>query len=113
MTSLSALKSQFDSKVSTWDSKANPEEVKKLDTFVNEEVKKIKKDIDYILEKNDEIHANLKNTSQTETQETVSKNLENKLTGNIANVENKITKFENYKTRQTTMIYLFPNHFLS
>eukprot|EP00090_Calanus_glacialis_P047534 TRINITY_DN9924_c0_g1_i1.p1 TRINITY_DN9924_c0_g1~~TRINITY_DN9924_c0_g1_i1.p1 ORF type:complete len:770 (-),score=247.40 TRINITY_DN9924_c0_g1_i1:94-2130(-) len=58
LTKVSELKSNFDSKVNIWDSKADPAEIKKLDTFVNEEVKKIKKDIEDIVQKNNEISVN-------------------------------------------------------
>jgi len=97
MSFLTAFKSSFDSKVNTWDGKANPSDIKNLETSINEEFKKLRKDIEYILEKNDEIHANLKNASQNENQEAASKNLENKLTGKIASVENKIAIIENSK----------------
>merc|ERR1712096_382080 len=96
---VSEIKSKFDSKVNIWDSKADPQEVKKIDTFVNEEVKKMKKDIEYMLEKNDEM--NRKNTSN-ENQETISKNLENKLNGNIAQIENKMAIIEASRQDTTT-----------
>merc|ERR1719186_794374 len=103
LVNLSSLKSKFESKVNTWDSKADPAEVKKLDTFVNEEVEKLKKDIKYILDKNDEMSANLKNTSN-ENQETTSKNLENKLTGNIAQIENKMAIIEGSRKDTATKL---------
>eukprot|EP00092_Neocalanus_flemingeri_P022775 GFUD01024695.1.p1 GENE.GFUD01024695.1~~GFUD01024695.1.p1 ORF type:complete len:3073 (+),score=1009.79 GFUD01024695.1:162-9221(+) len=102
MVSLSGLKSNFESKTNIWDSKANPEQVKKIDTFVNEEVKKLKKDIQYILEKNDEISNDLKKTSQNENQELISKNLENTLTQNIAQIENKMAILEASRQENTT-----------
>merc|ERR1719186_2436134 len=92
LVNLASLKSKFESKVNSWDSKADPTEVKKLDTFVNEEVEKLKKDIKYILDKNDEMSTNLKNTSN-ENQETTSKDLEKRLTGSMAKIENKIAIF--------------------
>merc|ERR1719186_1560166 len=101
LVNLSSLKSKFESKVNTWDSKVDPADVKKLDTFVNEEVEKLKKDIVYILEKNDEI--NLKNTSN-ENQEIISKNLENKLNGNIAQIENKMAIIEASRQDTTTKL---------
>ena len=71
IVNLSGMKSKFESKVNLWDSKANPAEVKKLDTFVNEEVKKMKKDIEFVLGKNDEISANMKTNSNNGDQETI------------------------------------------
>merc|ERR1712106_843443 len=81
---------------------------KKVDTYISDEVKKFRKEIDYILEKNDEITTNLKNASQNENQEAVSKNLEHKLTGKIADVENKIAILESSKKEIVTKVSEFP-----
>merc|ERR1712106_776985 len=101
---LSGMKSTFDSKVDTWNSKADPEEVKKLDKFVKEEVEKMKKDIECIQENNAELSSNLKVTSQHESQEKLSQNLETKLTGNIAQIENKMSIFENSRQDLITKV---------
>ena len=99
---LSGIKSTIDSKVNIWDSKADPAEVKKIDAFVTEEVNKLKQDIEFILEKNDELSNNLKSNTQNESQEVLSKNLENRLTGNLAQMENKLAIFETSHQDLTT-----------
>ena len=84
IVSFSGLKSKFDSKCNIWDKKAETEEVKKIESLVSEEVKKIKNDIDHINQKNGEIQNNFKKTSD-ENQATISKTLENKLTEAMEN----------------------------
>merc|ERR1719474_323448 len=60
LVTLSNLKSKFESKASSWDCKVDTAEIKKLNTLLNDEVKKLKKDIALALEKNDEIKSNIK-----------------------------------------------------
>merc|ERR1719370_2434192 len=43
ITSLTEFKSAFDSKINTWDSKANPSDIRNLETSFNEEVRKLRK----------------------------------------------------------------------
>merc|ERR1712123_359510 len=94
IAAFSVLKSKFDSKVDKWDKKAETGEIKKIEEIVQEEVNKIKKEIDNMKEKNVDIQNQFKNKTD-EKQDTISKNLENKLTENIKQIENNISKFEN------------------
>merc|ERR1711936_1250946 len=92
---ISGFKSNIESKESGWDRKANSEDVNKLNTFVNEEVTQIKKNIQNIQNKNDELNENLKNTSQSCNEATLSKNLESSL----SQLSNEI---KNSKQNQTS-----------
>merc|ERR1711892_985566 len=74
LVALSASKSKFESKVDTWDKKIDPDDVKKLDSLINEEVKKLRKDMQHVLDNNEEIKANLETNSKNGDQETISKN---------------------------------------
>merc|ERR1719357_1306273 len=90
LQSYSNLHANFNSKAKVWDSKADMTEIKKLDACLKDEVNSLKKDIAYVLEKNDELNQNIKETSVRESQASESRSLEDKITKNIANLENKI-----------------------
>merc|ERR1711915_859842 len=78
VVTLSNLKSKFESKASSWDCKVDTVEMKKLNTLLNDEVKKLKKDIALALEKNDEIISNIKTNATNVNEESFTKKLENK-----------------------------------
>merc|ERR1711892_1530122 len=56
LTKVSGIKSQFDSKANIWDGKADSAEIKKINSFVDEEVKKIKINIENIERKSDDVN---------------------------------------------------------
>merc|ERR1711892_1631281 len=89
LVSLSASKSKFESKVDTWD--------KKFDSLINEEVKKLRKDMQHVLDNNEEIKANLNTNSKNGDQETISKNLETKFVSKeeFKSMDTQISKFSN------------------
>merc|ERR1719186_1473143 len=75
LVNLSDLKSKFDSKVNVWDGKADVADMRKLNTLINDEVKKLEKNVDNILNKNEEMFSNLKNKNPDNNQEILSKDL--------------------------------------
>merc|ERR1712142_805665 len=76
IVTFSALKSKFDSKIEFWDKKVDSMDFRKLETSINDEVKRISKEIQQISEKNNELKSSLKTNSKNEEQESLARNLE-------------------------------------
>merc|ERR1711915_973748 len=54
INTFSEFRNKLESKVNIWDQKADVSDLKKIDTSINEDIKKIKVDIEHIVEKNED-----------------------------------------------------------
>merc|ERR1711970_1621417 len=78
LVTFSALKSKFDSKAESWDKKVDANELKKIDTLINDEVKKLNKAIQHVSEENSELKSDIKTNSKNGDQDMMAKNFESK-----------------------------------
>jgi len=75
LVTFSALKSKFDSKAESWDKKVDANELKKLDTLINDEVKKLNKAIQHVSEENSELKSDIKTNSKKGDQDMMAKKI--------------------------------------
>merc|ERR1711915_919227 len=89
-----------ESKSSLWDNKADTSEMLNIKSSVNDELDKIRKNVDYLFDKSDKFDEKIGTLSKYEKEENVSKSFENKVNSSIANIENKIATID--QSRENT-----------
>merc|ERR1711915_96334 len=89
-----------ESKSSLWDNKADTSEMLNIKSSVNDELDKIRKNVDYLFDKSDKFDEKIGTLSKCEKEENVSKSFENKVNSSIANIENKIATID--QSRENT-----------
>merc|ERR1711892_1556866 len=108
LTKVSGIKSQFDSKANIWDGKVDSAEIKKINSFVDEEVKKIKINIENIERKSDDVNKlndkfitkdefkDLKSNVNKLSETIKGDNTNNSNSSNNEHLEGKINKLETF-----------------
>merc|ERR1719167_678743 len=94
VSTFSSMKKVVESKMELWDAKANTSEVNSLQELLKDEMKKMKKEVEYTLEKQDELRNNFNNQNKPDKDGSIDKNVESRILERIGQMENKFAIFE-------------------